>query len=84
MKEVESDYNASRPTPSDPLLPVRLHNLPKYDHQLGLRGIFYIQTTTGAIRFLQPLMTLMRKLKLCCSTYLESFGLPSVNLWIVF
>lgn len=81
---MESDYNASRPTPSDPLLPVRLHNLPKYSHQLGLRGIFYIQTTTGAIRFLPPLMTLTGMLKLCCSAYLESFGLPSAKLWIEF
>ena len=29
-------------------------------------------------------MTLTGKLKLCCSAYLESFGLPSAKLWIVF
>lgn len=35
VKEVESDYKVSRPTPSDSLLAVRLPNLPKYSHQLG-------------------------------------------------
>lgn len=35
VKEVESGYKTSRPIHSDSLLPVRLHNLPKYSHQLG-------------------------------------------------